>query len=525
MIASEKVKKVQVQGGNENMQRTWKNFWRENFWGLSLTLMGVLLLALSGVLYLGQRGYPNFTLADGQALTGPEFEALERQNRAYERIAETVTPAIVNIRTTQVIKVQQSPFFMDPFFRQFFGDNFGQFGIPREQRQHALGSGVIVSADGYIVTNNHVIAKATDVEVMLSDKRTFKAKVIGADPRTDVAVIKIDAKDLPTVPWGDSNTLRPGDIVMAFGNPFGLNFAVTRGSVNAVGRSGLGIETYEDFIQTDAAINPGNSGGALVNVRGQVIGINTAILSASQGPDGQGGFNGIGFAIPANVVKHVMESLIKTGKVTRGYLGISIGDLNPALARQFKVPDVSGVLVNQVEPGSAAEKGGMKQGDVIRTLNGQNVDSADRLRAMVAGINPGTEVTLGILRDGKPETIKITLAEQPASMAGPGGAEKGPSEGTLRGISVQDLTPSLRQQLGLAPNTHGVVISDLDPDSPAAQSGLQQGDVIESINRQPVSSVADFNRLAVGATGEVLLRVNRQGNSAYVVISPSGDDN
>jgi serine protease Do len=287
----------------------------------------------------------------------------------------------------------------------------------------------------------------------------------------------------------------------------------------------LGIETYEDFIQTDAAINPGNSGGALVNVRGQVVGINTAILSASQGPDGQGGFNGIGFAIPANVVKHVMESLIKTGKVTRGYLGISIGDLNPALARQFKVPDVSGVLVNQVESGSPAEKSGLKQGDVIRTLNGQNVDSADRLRALVAGINPGTEVTLGILRDGKPETLKVLLGEQPANMAGPGGTEKGPSEGTLRGISVQNLTPSLRQQLGLAPNTHGVVITDLDQDSPAAQSGLQQGDVIESINRQPVNSMADFNRLAAGAKGDVLLRVNRQGNSAYVVISPSGDDN
>jgi serine protease Do len=513
-----------VQGGNEHMQRPWRQFFRENFWGLSLTLIGVLCLALSGVLYMGQRGYPSFTLADGQALDGPEFQALERQNRAYEKIAETVTPAIVNIRTTQVIKVQQSPFFMDPFFRQFFGDGFGQFGIPREQRQHALGSGVIVSADGYIVTNNHVIAKATDVEVMLSDKRTFKAKVVGADPRTDVAVIKVDGKDLPTVPWGDSNTLRPGDTVMAFGNPFGLNFAVTRGSVNAVGRSGLGIETYEDFIQTDAAINPGNSGGALVNVRGQVVGINTAILSASQGPDGQGGFNGIGFAIPANVVKHVMESLIKTGKVSRGYLGISIGDLNPALARQFKVPDVSGVLVNQVEAGSAAEKGGMKQGDVIRTLNGQKVDSADRLRALVAGINPGTEVTLGILRDGKPETLKITLAEQPANMAGPGGAEKGPSEGTLRGISVQNLTPSLRQQLELAPNAHGVVITDLDPDSPAAQTGLQRGDVIESINRQPVSSTSDFNRLAAGAKGDVLLRVNRQGNSAYVVISPSGDE-
>ncbi|MBZ5515769.1 MAG: PDZ domain-containing protein, partial [Acidobacteriia bacterium] len=215
---------------------------------------------------------------------------------------------------------------------------------------------------------------------------------------------------------------------------------------------------------------------------------------------------------------------IKTGKVSRGYLGISIGDLNPALARQFKVPEVSGVLVNQVEPGGPAEKGGLKQGDVIRSFQGNKVDSADRFRAMVAAINPGTEVTLGVLREGKEETLKVTLGEQPASMGGPGGAEKGPSEGTLRGISVQNLTPSVRDQLGLPSNTQGVVITDLDPDSPAAQAGLQPGDVIQSIEREPVRSVADFNRLAAQAKGEVLLRVNRQGNAAYVAISPSGDD-
>jgi serine protease Do len=503
------------------MNSRTKQFLRDNFLGLSLTFIGVLCLALAGVFYLGHHSFPNFTLAGGDGLNGPEIDALERQSKAYERIAQAVTPAIVNIRTTQVIKVQQSPFFMDPFFRQFFGDIFGGQGIPREQRQHALGSGVIVSSDGYIVTNNHVIAKATDVEVMLTDKRTFKAKVIGQDPRTDVAVIKIDGKNLPTVPWGDSNSLKVGNIVMAFGNPFGLNFTVTSGIVSAVGRSGLGIETYEDFIQTDAAINPGNSGGALVNVHGQVVGINTAILSAQQGPGGQGGFNGIGFAIPANTVRHVMESLIKSGKVARGYLGISIGDLNPALARQFKVPDVSGALVNEVEPGTPAEKAGLKQGDVIRTINGQTVDSRSRLQAIVAGMNPGTEVTLGILRDGKPMDVKVTLGEQPASMAGGGGR---PSEGTLRGISVQNLTPSVRDQLGLPPNIHGVVISDLDPNSPAAAAGLQPGDVIESVNRKPVNSVADFNRLAAQAKGDTLLRVNRQGTSAFVVVSPSGDN-
>jgi serine protease Do len=496
------------------MRRLTKQVLRENLLGLSLTLIGVLCLALAGVLYLGRARAPQFALAGGQGLAGSDIDALERQNHAFERIAHAVTPAIVNIRTTQIIKVQQSPFFMDPFFRQFFGDLFGGQGIPREQREHALGSGVIVSPEGYIVTNNHVIAKASDVDVMLADKRTFKAKVVGADPRTDVAVIKIDGKDLPTVPWADSSTLQVGHTVLAFGNPFGLNFTVTSGIVSAVGRSGLGIETYEDFIQTDAPINPGNSGGALVNVRGEVVGINTAIVSAGQGP---GGSVGVGFAIPANIVKHVMESLIKTGKVTRGFLGVTLGDLNPALAREFKVPDISGVLVNEVEPGTPAEKAGLKQGDVIRTYNGQTVDNRARLQAMVAGTNPGSEVTLGILRDGQPSTLKVTLGEQPASMTTAGGR---PAEGTLRGISVQNLTPSIRGQLGLPNNTRGVVIADLDPNCPAVQAGLQPGDVIQSINRTPVNSVAEFNRLAAQAQGDVLLRVNRQGNAAFVVVSP-----
>jgi serine protease Do len=498
-----------------------KQFLRENLLGLSLTLIGVLCLVLAGILYLGPGRFPQFALAEGQGLEGSDIDALEKQNGAFERIAQTVTPAIVNIRTTQIIKVQQSPFFSDPFFRQFFGDLFGgQLGIPREHREHALGSGVIVSPDGYIVTNNHLIARATEIEVMLADKRVFKAKLVGTDPRTDVAVVKIEGKNLPPAPWGDSSTLRVGATVLAFGNPFGLNFTVTRGIVSAVGRSGLGIEQYEDFIQTDAAINPGNSGGALVNVRGQVVGINTAIVSAGAGPQGGGGSVGVGFAIPANLARHVMESLIKTGKVTRGYLGLAPGDLNAALARQFKVPDIAGVLVQHVDAGSPADKGGVQQGDVVRTYNGQTVDNSDRFRSLVASTDPGTEVTLGILRDGRSLTLKLTLGEQPAGLAG-GGAGQAPAESTLRGISVQELTPSIREQLGLGPHTRGVVISDLEPDCPAAQQGLQPGDVIESIDRQPVSSVPEFDRLAARATGDVLLRVNRQGTSGFVGISPS----
>lgn len=499
------------------MQSNTRRFFRENLLGLSLTLIGILCLALAGILYLDSRG-SGFALADGSGLDGPEIEALEKQNRAFERIAEAVTPAVANIRTTQVIKVQQSPFFADPFFRQFFGDMFGpQYGIPREYREHSLGSGVVLSSDGYIVTNNHVIAKASEIEVMLVDRRTFKAKVVGADPRTDVAVLKIEAKDLPTVPWGDSSDLHVGATVMAFGNPFGLNFTVTKGIVSAVGRSGLGIEKYEDFIQTDAPINPGNSGGALVNVRGQVVGINTAILSATQGPEGGGGWNGVGFAIPSSIAKHVMESLIKTGKVTRGYLGVGVRALSPALARQFKVPDLAGALVEQVQHGSPAEKAGLKQGDVLRSFNGRILENAAQFQSLVASTAPGKEISFGILRDGQELTLKVTLGELPDGMMGTGTA---PSSSALRGMTVQELTPSIRNQLGLRPDTPGVVISDLDSDSPAAQAGLQPGDVIQSINRQQVETVADFDRLAAEAAGETLLRVNRQGSGGFVVISP-----
>ena len=502
------------------MPRFTKQFLRENLLGLSLTMVGLLCLALASVMYFGQHSYTDIALANGQALDGPDVDALINLNKAYERIAETVTPAVVNIRTTQVIKVQQSPFFSDPFFRQFFG-NMPGFGIPKEQQEHALGSGVIVSPQGYIVTNNHVIAHATDIEVMLSDKRTFKGKVIGADPLTDIAVVKIDADNLPVAAWGNSSNLHVGDTVMAFGNPFGLNFTVTRGTVSALGRSGMDIEKIEDFIQTDAAINPGNSGGPLVNVRAQVIGINTAILSGGTGPGGEGSFLGIGFAIPSNTVKHVMEDLIKTGKVTRGYLGVEISNLTSGLAKQFDVPDTSGALVQNVESGGPAAKAGLKNGDVIRKFNGQTVGGADELTSIVTNTNPGTTATLSILRNGKPLEIKVVLGERPTNLSMRPGEGRGPSGTALAGIQVQNLTPALRNQLGVPSDVEGVVISNIDPNSPAAQT-LQQGDVIESIDRHPVHNVNDFNTLAAQVKGQVLLRINRQGEGAYVVISPGG---
>jgi serine protease Do len=506
------------------MNPSTKRFLHENALGISLTLIGLLLAATVTVAYLSHGSYPRFALAQGKSLSGPDINALRTLNKAYEQIAQAMTPAIVWIQSTQVVKVQMSPFFSDPFFRQFFGN---QFQIPREQREHALGSGVLITPDGYILTNNHVIRHATQIKVMLSDTRTFTGKVVGADPQTDVAVVKIEGKNLPTASLGDSSSLHVGDIVMAFGNPFGLNFTVTRGAVSALNRTQGGIENIQNFIQTDAPINPGNSGGALVNVDGQVVGINTAILSGEGGPGGEGGSIGIGFAIPINMAKHVMEDLIRTGKVSRGYLGAEIRSLDEGMAHAFHVPDTSGALVEDVTAVGPAAKAGLKDGDVVRKYNGAAILDSGQLIALVTETNPWTVVTLDILRDGKPLTLKVTLGERPSNLGVLASLGQAPAQGTLRGISVQNLAPDLRQQLGLPANTRGVVISNLDPMSPAAQSGLRQGDVLESIDRQSVRSAADFERLAAQAKGDTLLRINRQGNGVYIVVSPgsAGGDN
>ncbi len=449
------------------MQRIGERFSKENrTLFLRATLVVLLGLSVLGVLHPANRGTGQSVMAARPGLDGTEIDLLERQNKAYERIVQAITPAIVYIRTEQVVKTEQSPLFMDPSFREFFGDIFPQ--LPREQRQHALGSGVIFDPNGYIVTNNHVIDHASTIEVMLTNKRIYKAKIVGADPDTDIAVLKIGARDLPTVPLGDSSTLHAGDTVMAFGNPFGLNFTVTRGTVSALGRSQFRIEPLQDFIQTDAAINPGNSGGALVDVRGQMVGINTAILSGNSGPGGEGGFMGIGFAIPINMAKRSMESLVKTGKVTRGYLGASIGPLSQELAKEFRVPDTSGALVQDVTGGGAADKAGLKAGDVIRKYDGRTVSESDELLAMVASTNPGTTVPLEILRNGEPLNLKVTLDQRPSDLGYSPGRHRAPSAGPLRGISVKNLTPSLRKQLQIPPDIQGVVVVDVDPDSPAA---------------------------------------------------------
>lgn len=505
------------------MQHLPKQFLHGNFMGLSLATISMVCLALTSAVYLGQRHSPDFVLAAGQAVDGPGIDHLKQLNKAYEQVADAVLPAVVNIRTTQVVHASQSPFSANPMWRQFFGNGPGLV-VPQEQKEHDLGTGVIVSPDGYIVTNDHVVfwGKAKDIEVMLSDRRTFKARIVGSDKSSDLAVLKIDAGNLPVARWGNSGELHVGDIVMAFGNPFGLNFTLTRGAVSALGRSSVTQDNFDHYIQTDAAIDPGNSGGPLVNVKGQVVGINTAILSGDTGPGDEGSFLGIGFAIPSNTVKQVMEDLIGTGKVSRGYLGAQVQDLDPGLAKEFDVPDLAGALIQNVESGGPAAKAGIQNGDVVRQFNGQPVSDAGSLVSMVTETSPGTEVTLDVLRNGKPARVKVTLGERPANGSEASGEAPETSGGLLGGISIQNLTPALRNQLGVPGNISGVAVTEVAPDNPAAEY-LEQGDVIETINRQPVRNVEDFNRLATGVKGQVLLRVNRQGVGMFIVISSDGE--
>jgi serine protease Do len=428
-------------------------------------------------------------------------------------VASQVTPTVVNISTTKTVKPdeQLNPFFDDPFFHKFFGVP----EHPRAYKERSLGSGVIVSSDGYIITNNHVIEGASEIKVVLPNKREFKGKLIGADSRSDVAVIKIDDKDLPAITWGDSDKLRPGEMVMAVGSPFGLTQSVTMGIISAVGRANIGIEDYEDFIQTDAAINPGNSGGALVNMRGELVGINTAIFSRT------GGYQGIGFAVPSNMAKQVMESLIKTGKVVRGWLGVSVQDVTPALSKQFGVPVGEGALVGEVVKGSPAEKAGFKQGDVIVEFNGKKVEDSGHLRNLAASTAVGSKIKVGIIRNQKKETLTVTIGELPKEAAA-GQTEKKATVTALSGVTVQDLTPELIDRLGLGPNATGVVVVTVDPGSVADESGLQRGDVITEINRKPIRNAkeynAEVNTLKQGAA--VLLLINRNGSALWLPVSP-----
>jgi serine protease Do len=424
-----------------------------------------------------------------------------------------VVPAVVNISSARVVRTSEgaNPFAMDPFFRQFFGDRFFR-NVPRERREKSLGSGVIVSPDGYVLTNNHVVDDSSQITVTLADKREFKARVIGKDARSDVAVLKLDATNLPYVAFGDSSKVQVGDLALAVGDPFGIGQTVTMGIISATGRGGLGIEDYEDFIQTDAAINPGNSGGALVNVHGDLIGINTAILSG-----GSGGNQGIGFAIPVNMARGVMTQIMKHGKVVRSQLGVLTQEVSPSIAKAFGLSKPAGALVSDVLPNSPAARSGLKRGDVITAIDGSPVSDSNQLRLMVSMMAPGTTTTLKVLRNGAEQDFSATLSELRNQAESRDGGSRDSGD-VLEGISVDELTPDMASELRLPSGTKGVVVTQVDQSGPAAEIGLHRGDVIQEVNRKPVANVADFETAARQADKEsVLLLVNRKGSTFYVV--------
>lgn len=470
------------------------------------TIAGLILgLIISSNFNFHSKGYSGESTISKEAI-----DILTKTNNAVAEVAEAVKPSVVNISSTKTIKEHgvPSPFFNDPFFRRFFGDDL--FEKPREHKQSGLGSGVIVDKDGYILTNNHVIKDADEIRVKLSDKREFKGKVIGTDKKTDIAVVKIDAKNLPALKFGDSDKLKVGETVLAIGNPFGLNLTVTTGIISATGRANVGIADYEDFIQTDAAINPGNSGGALVNVRGELVGINTAILSTS------GGYQGIGFAIPSNMAKTVMDSLIKKGKVVRGWLGINIQDITPELAKQFNLKSEDGVLVADVVEDSPAEKAGIERGDVIVEFDGKDVKDSRSLRNMVAGTAPDTEVKIKLIRNGSLKTVTAKISE----ISGEIRTALKDVENLLKGVSVQDLTPSLRKNLNIQKKIEGVVVTDIEEDSPA-EGVLMKEDVIMEVNRKKIKNVKDYESVVskIKPGQNILLLLHRKGATIFVTLT------
>ena len=438
--------------------------------------------------------------------------------RGYASVVKRVLPAVVNISSSKVVKSDMSalrgPQGVDPFFRQFFGDDFfRKFAVPQERREKSLGSGVIVSPEGYILTNNHVVDGATEVTVTLHDKRELKARVVGTDPRTDIAVLKIDGSNFPVLTLGDSSKVEVGDIVLAVGDPFGVGQTVTQGIVSATGRGGLGIEQVEDFIQTDAPINPGNSGGALVDDEGHLIGINTAIMGNS------GGSQGIGFAVPINMAHHDMDEILKHGKVDRAYLGILPQDVTPAIAKAFHVSESKGALVGDVTPNSPASRANLKNGDIILQINGQPIDDANQLRLKIGMMEPNTNVSLKVLRDGKTQNVAVQLGDFPSKEERAAIGTENP-ESALQGVTVENLTPDTAQQLKLPATTKGVVVDEVSPASRAADAGLQSGDVIQEVNHQPVKTVKDFSQ-AVSASKKdapVLLLVDRDGSTMFLAV-------
>jgi serine protease Do len=438
-------------------------------------------------------------------------ELLTKFGDAMAKIAERVTPAVVNISTTRTVKTPKNPLFDDPFFKKFFGE--GHEG-GQKRKANSLGSGFIATSDGYIITNNHVVEGAEDILVKLADNREYKGKVIGVDSRTDVAVIKINEKNLPTIPWGNSDKLKVGAMILAVGNPYGLSHTVTMGIISALGRVGMGISDYEDFIQTDAAINPGNSGGPLVNASGEVIGVTNAIFSTS------GGYQGIGFAIPANMVKNVMDSIISEGKVVRGWLGVQIQPLTADLARQFGLKDDNGVLLVDVTEGGPAAKAGLKGGDVVVEYDGKKINDPFHFKNMVAETKPLQQVPIRIIREGNLLTVNVTIGELPVENQVVPNIEL---NNALKGVSVQDITDEYRQKMNISEKDKGVLVSNIDEDSPALGI-INKGDIILEINRKATTNTKEYTKIRSGIEGNqnVLALIARGGVRQYITIPAKG---
>ncbi len=443
--------------------------------------------------------------------------SLKELGEAFVEISEKVTPAVVNISSTKKVSggAMEHPFKDGPFpglpeefFKRFFGPHHGK-GF----KQRGMGSGVIVSEDGTILTNAHVVKDADEIKVTMANKRTLDAKVVGIDPESDIAVIKVDAKGLSTAELGNSDELRVGEVVLAIGNPFGLNQTVTSGIVSAKGRTNVGIIEYEDFIQTDAAINPGNSGGPLVNIRGEVIGINTAIASRS------GGYQGIGFAIPSNSVKLIMEDLLKEGRVRRGLLGVNIQNLNSSLAKSFGRKDAAGALVSQVVDDSPAEKAGIKSGDIITKFDGQKVKDASHLKNVVGRVRPGTKSTVTVFRKGETKQLDVTIGERdPKKMAALRASDAEDAMETDLGVEVEDVPTAIAKRLGLKAD-EGVRVTKVRPDGIGGKLGLRPGDVILEVNDAPVSDVSSLRDAVAAAEKDETIRVKVQRRKARIYLA------
>jgi len=456
----------------------------------------------------------------GQAMAMKDgTEILAQSGKTITSVVKEAKPAVVYVHVEKTVgaKSYDFDFFNNPFFERFFGPDFHRQlpkQQPRRHKQQGQGSGFIISKDGYILTNNHVVADADKITVSLSDNKKVEAKLIGSDPQSDVALIKINnGKDLPVLPLGDSDALEVGEWVIAIGNPFGLSQTVTVGVVSAMGRSGVGLNEYENFIQTDAAINPGNSGGPLLNIKGEVIGINSALFSRT------GGYMGIGFAIPINMVKAINDQLQKHGKVTRGWLGVAIQNVDENLAKSFNLKEARGILISEVQPDSPADKAGVQQGDVIIKLDGVEVIDVNDLRNKIALIIPGTSAKLEVIRDGKIKTLNVSIGEQPSDFGRV--AQSRTDDGYMEdfGLSFQNLTPELAEQFGYE-NEVGVLVGDVAPDSVAANAGLRPGQLIQEVNKVEVKNVEELNEVLEKSSNpkRMLLRVKSGRFSQYVVL-------